>query len=284
MADMNTKDLLRQPEELENLSKPELLDLSYQLFKKVRDVDPEDKQYKTHKEGYNKVAELLAGDLQEEENHDPDYVLSKIKDNYRGGREKLSFDLSLHDIYNSSPVKFEKKPEASYDATLSDKVLMLIKKLQADPAVPQKSKLDFYNLLRHEQEQEGFKDKIKETPDDLLEKYGRTTEDRFNYLSNLLKKDLVGARKEKAAKVTKVLRVSHDYNRNTGGLQQHLQELNQELGGREDIEIHQALPIGEKDFQKLLDEGVVEKIESGYKDVNSGTTLHPIFLGRVSTV
>jgi glycosyltransferase involved in cell wall biosynthesis len=76
----------------------------------------------------------------------------------------------------------------------------------------------------------------------------------------------------------KVLRVSHDYNRNVGGLQKHLQELNAELNKQRGLEVHQVVPISRIDLRRMVREGKVQDRGGSYFDVDSQTEIHPIFV------
>ncbi|MBC8495564.1 glycosyltransferase family 4 protein [archaeon] len=266
--------LHRSPEKLKSLSKEELLRLSSDLYKHSRDA-AKTGPAKIIKENYEMVANLVAGDVARERDHDEQFVSDIFKRHFRNQRYLISHHLSLNDIFSSKPVSFDSLPEKNYQGLLSDKLVLVLNKLKQDSAISNKSKLDFLNQLRYESESADFQQQLAHTPPELLEKYGRTTQDRFNYLTNVLEKDLL---KGSGEGKMKVLRVSHDYNRNTGGLQEHLQELNTALGKKQDVELHQVLPISQKEFNSLVSAGKIQKSNGNFIDKVSGAQIHPIFL------
>jgi len=72
----------------------------------------------------------------------------------------------------------------------------------------------------------------------------------------------------------RILRFSHDYLLNVGGLQIHLRALNRELA-RCGVEIDQAFLIGQDDFPTLIDKHRLVKLGDGYVQQDAMANLFP---------
>lgn len=249
------------------------LDLAYDLFKRSATESGRPIWEKTFSDAYEKVAKALSGNLTSQEKkrigRKEDFSERVIKDRYRNIRPMVYHSLSLDELLNAHP-----NLDVGFEGTVSDRLLMLIKKVREDPTLSPRAKLDYVNLLKLRSEVDTeFKSGLSRTPKRLQEKTGRRTQDRFNYLVKLLEK---GALDPPQQHKTKVLRVSHDYNRNTGGVQKHLQELNTALNQQSGVEIHQVTPFYNGELEGLVTKGKVKKRGRKYFDSVSGVEIHPI--------
>ncbi|MFO8015897.1 MAG: glycosyltransferase family 4 protein [Candidatus Woesearchaeota archaeon] len=162
----------------------------------------------------------------------------------------------------------------------SDKIISTLNRLKKNDIVYKSDKIDLYNYLKFQKNNnKNFSKQLSETPEKLMQKYGyeKTTKSRYDYLLNNLEKILL-REGPKPSKTKKVLRVSHDYNRNQGGLQENLQELNKGLTNRDDVEIYQVLPITKKQFSNLVEGGKISRDGDSFLDSYSGVTIKPIFI------
>ncbi|MFW5804433.1 MAG: glycosyltransferase family 4 protein [bacterium] len=230
----------------ENLTKDEKLNLSSDIFKNLLSDSISDIDRKILLNKYREITHDLTGESPN--NFDP---YENIK------------NLGIDKIYSSN-------------SDLTSKILNTIKKIKSNDIVYRSDQLDLYNYI-NSLKNDDFVQELKKTPDDMIDKYGdkKTTESRFNYLNHTLKKNIFGKR---PSKVRKILRVSHDYNRNQGGLQEHLQELNKGLIENHKLEIYQVLPITENQFQKLVSEGKIVSDGKKFRDVNSNSYIKPIYI------
>ena len=76
----------------------------------------------------------------------------------------------------------------------------------------------------------------------------------------------------------RILRFSHDYLLNTGGLMVHLRGLNQALVENEEqgFEIHQSFLTGEAELSELLSRGSILRAGANYVQRDTPVNLHPI--------
>lgn len=234
---------------ISELTADEKLKLSSEIFMMLNDGNISNFQ---KKKLINRYREVTYGIAKEEPTHyDPRINLN----NY-----------GFESIYNSA-------------SHASDKILATLKKIKNNELEYKPDKIDLYNFLNLKQKDKTFFSELSHTPQKLLEKYGttKTTESRFKYLMSSLEKIIIGE-DSVSRNVKKVLRISHDYNRNQGGLQEHLQELNKGLNNKNDLDIYQIIPITRKQFRELFDKGKIKKKGEDFVDEYSGVTVKPVFI------
>lgn len=239
-------------DDLTSLGEKELLDKSYELYNSLRKGVFKRVERKNVINDYRKITHHLT--KQTATHSDPITNLEKI---------------GIDKIYNGS-------------GTSSDKILKTLNNLKNLNIVTKPDKIDLLNFLTYQKaENKQFNRSLNYTPPKLKEKYGseKTTESRFDYLVKTLQKD-IKLDEGPSSTIKKVMRISHDYNRNQGGLQSHLQELNKGLSDKKDIDLYQVLPITRNEFNRLIKEKKIIGKNGEYLDTVSSAKIKPIFISQ----
>lgn len=226
-------------------------------------------------------------------------TLDQMFEDYRSGLHQASFtDYNSEPTYVSDDPEFIKRAQRFKTAsrrslhltlpeifnspyTSTEKLIASIKRIREGYA-SRNEQLQFLNNFEDMLESDHFREYLHTTDQRILEKTGTKNDRRVNYMVKILRKSIFNSpqpkRRRNTAETVKILRFSHDYLVNTGGLQTHLQELNKAIVDTGEVEVHHAMPMKRSALRGLIRDGSLTRVNDEYFHRESNTVIHPIIL------